>query len=651
MDKDQWRTSKDLRRSTIMSHEEMMFINDAIALLNDNIGRMQTYYTRWNLEEEAYCSDQETKPKLPNSRMNIINAAVEGEVTQIVNPNLAIMASGVSPEDEEFSNWAKIGLDWAFKQNKIPKKLTEHERRRNKLGEAWFKVVWDEAFAGGQGLPLIKVPPLNKIFVDIKVASYLDLDDAEYIAETINLSRSYAELTYGEEKAAVIDYGLNQYKDNGVFYEADSGIDERGWTLIQWWSKDKGILRLQEFSACGVLLYDSHKSGDRKTQDKESTEEVKPFYKYVNNKYPYFLTPKYTEEGKLHGFGDAKLLLALQNCVNEIWDKIRIQLRPNIILVDSNSNIDIATWNDNSFDPVYYDGTKIRGQVPIYSVAWGALSADIWKMLENLHTEAQRIIRFSDLMTGQQGTTQTATEAAIQQSQGNSHSEHEKMIIESTLADVATYMLALMMEFFKGAKAFRISGDQAKYEWVDFKKMTQVPALMPASSGYLESYQKSNPQAPTPEWEHVKDESGKPIKKSVEMDIEVSVGSGLPKNKAFVWQMIEKLGQMMGVDTSSGQPVQKPLLDYKELREFIKTYLGIPIQDEDEMEKFMQQFRQKQQQPTSGIPGTTPGAATSPMPNPMQPGQASNEGIGPGGGVTTPSPQEGSVTGGNGQTA
>jgi hypothetical protein len=253
-------------------------------------------------------------------------------------------------------------------------------------------------------------------------------------------------------------------------------------------------------------------------------------------------------------------------------------------------------------------------------------------------------------MTGQQGTTQTATEAAIQQSQGNSHSEHEKMIIESTLADVATYMLALMMEFFQGAKAFRISGDQAKYEWVDFKKMTQVPALMPASSSYLDSFKARNPKAPTPEWEHVKDESGKPIKKSVEMDIEVSVGSGLPKNKAFVWQMIEKLGQMMGVDTSSGQPVQKPLLDYKELREFIKTYLGIPIQDEDEMEKFMQQFRQKQQQPTPGIPNVSAGGST-PMPNPMQPGMSNTEGIGPGGGVTTPQQQEGSVPGGNGQTA
>jgi hypothetical protein len=648
MVENEYRVNKDLKRHTIMSNEELLFVNDCIALLNDNIGHMQDKYTQWEKEETAYASEQEEIEGLPNSRVNIVNAAVEGEVSQIVNPNLATTAKGVSPEDDEFSNWGRIGIDWAFLKNKITKKLREHERTRNKFGSAWFKLVWNAGFAGGQGLPELKLPPLNKVFVDTKVASFLDLQDAEYIAETINLSKSYAIATYGKEKADILDYGFNQYRDNGVFAEDISTMDERNWTLIQWWSKPNGVLRLQEFSACGVLLYDSHREGTRKTQDKNSAYSPKPYYRYVDNKYPYFFTIKYSKLGELYGFGDAKLLMSMQNGINEIYDKIRIQMRPNIIAIDSNSNIDTHTFDDNSFSPVYFDGTKIRGQVPIYSIPWGNIASDVWKLLDNFHQEAQRIIRFSDLMTGQRGATQTATEAAIQQSQGNSHSDTEKMVIESTLSDVALYMLALMMEHFKGAKAFRLQGEKSKYEWVDFKKMTKIPAQMPASGSYVNRFKKLNPKAPAPQWMHVKDDDGKAVMKHVELDIEVSVGSGLPKNKAFIWQMIEKLSQIMSIDTSSGQPQQKPLLGYKELREFIKTYLGVPIQEnDDEKEEFMKQFgpqQQPQQQPQQAPQGTPPNMSVLPG------GMENTEGIGPGGGITG-ALMPGGGPSGNSQTA
>lgn len=629
--KEDYRTIKDINRNTVMSNEEMIWINDAIATLNDNIGNMQKYYEQWEKEEEAYQSEQPLMADLPNSRMNIINAAVEGIISQVVNPNLAVMTKGMGPDDDEFANWGKIGLDWALNQNRLQDKLTLHERRRNKHGEAWFKIVWDFEFGGGQGLPVIKVPPLNKVFVDTKVANWIDIEDAEYIAETINKSKYYAEQTYGEEKANIIDYGVNQYRDNGVFQE-DSIQDEREWTLIQWWSKEEGMLRLREFSGCGVLLYDSWKEGDRKEQDQDSAINPKNFYKYAKG-YGYFFTVKYTKEGTCHGFGDAKLLLPLQNMINELYDKIRIQMRPNIVLIDSNSEVDISSFDDNSFNPYPFDGSKVRGSVPIYSVAWGQISAETWKLLDNLHTEAQRIIRFSDLMTGQQSSSQTATEAAIAQSQGNSHSEREKMLLESTLSRVATFMLSLMMEHFVGGRAFRISGEEAKFEWINFSKMSNVPALQPASQEYKNEFRQQNPTLATPEWEHVTNERGKPVTKVVELDIETSIGSGLPKNKAFVWQMIEKLAAMTGIDMSSGQAQQKPLLDYKELREFIKTYLGIPIQDEDEMEKFMQKLQQNQTNLLSGL-GQTSQEPPQQMPQSqmaMPGGQESTEGLAPGG--------------------
>lgn len=584
----------DLHRSELMTDDEMTCINYLISLLNENRAYMNDFYTRWAEEEEYYGNDQEGKPKKPNSKMNILAATVEGLVTQIVNPNTTIMCQGVSPEDEEFAQWAYIVLDWAFKHNKMHKKASVHEKRRNCFGSAWFKVVWDEDYAG-QGIPKVMIPSLNKIFVDQKIKDFTRLEEADYIAETINLSREYARATYGDEKADLIEYGFNQYIDNGVFIEEQSTIDDTGFTLIQWWSKESGKLRLREFTGCGLLLYDSFKPGDRRTQGKWGISIPNQYFKYTNH-YPYFLTIKYFSEGKLFGFGDAKLLISPQKMLNELYDKIRIQMRPNINLVDINTNIDISTFDDeDSFSPVPFEGNRVKGN-PIWSVPWGQISTDFWKFIESIHAEAQRIARFSDLMTGQQNATATATEAAIQQSQGNNHTEHEKMYLEDTLGDMCQFMLALMMEKFKGNKAFRIPGEQKQFEWVDFQKLISIPVMKPATSAYKEKFRDNNPNVEVPQWEHVTTASGKAVTKTVEMDIEVSVGSGLPKNKAFLWQMIDSLSQKMGIDFSSGQPVQKPIIDYNEVRSFLVDYLGLPLKTKNDFEEFMKQYMKQGEQ-------------------------------------------------------
>jgi hypothetical protein len=294
------------------------------------------------------------------------------------------------------------------------------------------------------------------------------------------------------------------------------------------------------------------------------------------------------------GFGDGKLFKPLQKMINEIYDKIRIQMRPNLNLVDVDTEIDIDNFDEeDSFNPIPFNGKKVRGN-PVWSVPWGQVGQEVWKLIDGIHSEAQRITRFSDIMTGQGQSASTATEAAIQQSQGNTHSEHEKMFLEDTLSDVSSYMLALMMEKFVGGKAFRVHGEGKAYEWVDFEKMASIPALKPASSSYKNKFQEYNPGKPQPEWEHVSDEKGNPVMKSVELDIDISVGSGLPKNKAFLWQMIDTLSQRMGTDMSTGQPVQKPLVDYNDTRDFIIKYLGIPLKGDNDFEEFIKKFKENE---------------------------------------------------------
>jgi len=594
-----------------MTDSELTDINCCIDKLNSNIGDMQDNYTRWDEEEEAFNQDQAEEENKPNSRINIINSTIMGEVTQIIDQNISTMAKGEGPDDKNFEEYARIGLDWAFRKNRIQKKLYVHELRRNKFGVGWLKVYWDKSFSNGFGCPIMTVPPINKIFIDSKIKEPYRIQEAEYICETISLSRSFAEMEYGEEKASAIMYGLLEYRDQGVFDESTTIDDDDSFVLCMYWTKCKGKLRLREFTGDGLLLFDSFKGKDRKENQKHNEIKPRSYYKHVNNAYPYFYTPKYIKEGDFYGYGDCKLLLPLQKMINELYDKIRIKMRPNLILIDKSSEIDVSSFDsEDSFNPYPFNGNRLRGQ-PVYSVEWGTINQDVFRLIQNIHEEAQRVTRFSDLMIGQAKSADTATEAAIQHQQGGTHTTFEKSMLELTMSDVAKYMLGLMMEFVTSGKAFRLMGDQGmedSYKWLDFRDMTKIPSLVPATSGYKDKFMEKNPKQNIPEWETL-EENGKLVTKEVELDIEISVGSGLPKNKAFLWQMIRELSQMQGIDIEEQMPMPKPAITWKELRQFMKDHIGIPIRGDDEMKKYVEQMKkmrelanQQQQMAGNNIP-------------------------------------------------
>jgi hypothetical protein len=618
----EWRTKKDIQRNTLMTQEELRRVDDYICELNENVGTMYNFHSSWAEIEEAYCNDTAKKENLPNTRMNIMIAAIEGMITQLVDTNISVATKGQGPEDAQFADDARIGLNWAIEHNQMVHKLSLHSRRRLKFGTGIFKVIFDHNEFGGYGLAKIQVPPLNKVFIDSNITDSFRLQEARYIAETINCDYNYAKEVYGKDKASIIDYGPNQYRDNGIFTEEPD--DEYSWVLIQYWTRRNGVLRLQEFTGCGLLLFDSFKGKDRKENQKDNEVTEHSYYKYVYDKYPYFITTKYTIEGKLHGFGDGKLLLPLLNMMNELYDKIRIQMRPNLLLVDIHSDINLAACDDNSFEPLTFDGAKTQGRQPVYNVPWGNISSEMYSLIAEILQQSQKIVRFSDLMLGMQSSNaDTATQAAIQQQQGNSHIAHEKAILEETLSEVCKYMLGLMIEFTQGGKSMRVgmdedAGSANEFSWVDFNKMADVPVQIPASKAYRDQWKEKHKKKKLPKYE-ILEENGSPVTKSVEMDISISIGSGLPKNPAFLWSMVEKLSQLMVIDTEAenGQMMPKPAINWKELREFMKNYLGIPIKTDDQMTKFIEEFKKAQAANTAAT------QQAQPMPNTQ--GQAAEQ--------------------------
>ena len=585
---------RDLNRKEFMTDDEINEIDEFITRLNHNKGYMSQHYSRWSQEEKAYRNDQDLAPKRPNTRVAIMNAIIESQVSSLVDKNIAVTCRGEGVSDEGYANWARIGLDWTLRKNQFKKVLSVHERRRSLHGVGIFKLYFDTECLYGFGLTKITSVPLNKIFIDTKIKDPLRFQEAEYIDETIRLSKPQLEELYGYDKASIIDYGNFAYEDTTTYNEEETFYDdENAATLIQCWSKHKGMLRLREISGCGVLLYDSHKSGDREDNQKDKEFNHKSYYKFVNNKYPYFFTGMYPEEGSIWGFGDGTLLKPLQDMLNDMYDKIRMSARPNLLLFDPMSEVDLEDFDENSLEPRPADLQK--GKV-VDSVPWGQINESWWRLLVQIHQEIQRVARTSYMMLGQGGSADSATEAAIQQQQGAGAIDHKKLILQETMVEMCEYMLGLMMEFYTEAKSFRISEDKKDYEWIDFRQLANVPIMTPATDSYSNDYRKNNPDKDVPKWMLLTDEKGNPVTKNVDFDIQISIGAGLPQNKAFIYQMAEKLSGLV-ID---GQNV----IHYGEMRKFIKDFLGVPLSETDE--ELMQNMQQQGMVNMQGQPQQPP---------------------------------------------
>jgi hypothetical protein len=534
---------KNLKRSQFMTYEQMEEVDAMLTQIILNKGEMNFKYGEWADIEEAYKTDQPKVENRPNTRVNIINANIEGQVAALVDQNLAVMCKGESPGDEKFAEWARVGLEWTMRKNKFKSKIAMHERRRLKYGGAIFKASWNQDFFNGFGLAEIFPTPIDMFFIDGKLKDPLCWQGADYMGEIVTISKYKLKEIYGEDKASMVDCGPSYTAQQRAFMEAYRLDDEDAGALILRWSKHKKKLRLQEFTIDGTLLYDSHLAGNRKTQiPKDASESHKSYYKYVNDKYPYIYTFLYPEEGELWGFGDGKLMMPLQKMINDMYDMIRIGAKPNAILVDENADVDLDLFSNNSFNAIPCNNPTQN----VHSFAWGQVSSHWWNLLEAMHNEVQRVTRFSSLMMGQRMKSDSATEAIIQQQQGSAATDHKKIILQESLGELFGYLLGLMIEFYTEEKAFRLTDESPEYAFVDFTQMQKVPVMKPATRNFLQKWLDKNRGKEPPKWEIVPDKGGKKsLVKDLDLDIQITIGAGLPTNKAFLWQMAQQLSAVI----------------------------------------------------------------------------------------------------------
>ena len=604
-----------IRRDQLMTQDEISEIDECISLIINTKGDMSALYTEWAEIEDYYENEIAEIKDMPNTRINILNSNVEGQTAMIQDQEISVMTEGESSADDEFADDARIGLEWTLRRNRFKKIVKSFIRKYTKFGAGCFTVAFDPKAVNNFGLTKIYSTSLTNIFVDGKLKDPLRFQECDWVAEAMLTSKTQLEVYYGKDKANAVVYGNNSINGKAIFNVDDSYQDQSATTLIKWWSRTDGKLRLREFTGDGTLMYDSHKPGTRKENQKEYDYVCKSYYKYVQDKYPFFFSFQYEREGNFWAMGDGKLLLPIQKLINRLYDNILICSRPDIPLIDTRSNIDVEEIGENSLGPIPYDGEELQGADPVHTIKWDTTNNNWFPLISALHNEAQRVTRFADIMTGQSSkSVNTATEAAIQQQQGSKATDDKKSDIQTTMSEMCEYILGIMVEKYHKGKSFKVKDNSSEYRWIDFRDMAHVPVRIPATKEFRDKFMKNNKDK-IPQWQLLTNGDGNPTTKCIELDIEINIGAGLPKNKAFITKFLQDLAQVTLI-TQDG--MQRPAIFWDEFREFMQKYVGLPIKHSDEIKSPPNPVQQGGQQTKSSA----------------QQGQMADMPLGPGAGVS-----------------
>ena len=476
--------------------------------------KMKKYNRYWEGEASGKKSEND-----PASNTNIIHANVEGQVAQLIEQSIAVVPAPVTPADVPFAEKVRVILEFILNQNRLIRKLDIHERRREKYGTGILRVTFDPTSLGGQGLPVIESVQNDAVFVDPCITDPYRINEAEFVIERIKKSIYWAREHYGDEIAAKIQPNFDPAY-NAPDEDVNNTGDNDWYTHLLVWTNKGGTLRLVEMTGCGIILSDSGEG----------------FYKTPC--YPYFFTPLYHRENSIWGKGDVELLIPLQDLINDLDDQIRINARltgnPQR-LIETGSGIDLdALTNEAGLNIPVNTVNAVRNleapSLPAY--------------IENrrntaIQYECQRITRFSDQMAGSnQREGATATEVMALQQAGNQAMTHKKLILQETLSEVFSYCLLLVKQFWTEEMAFRITDKKDEFMYFTPSDLAEIT-----------------------------DEKGK--KCDARFDISVTVGAGMPKNKAFIYKLMTEL-------CAGG------IISPQEARKFLSEQLGLPISENGE---------------------------------------------------------------------
>lgn len=519
----------------------------------------------------------------PAPNTNIVNSNVEGKTSLLCDQTIGIQVDPREPGDKPFCDYVRTLADFIKDRNKMYRKIEVHERRREMTGTGIFRVLWNFDKLDGKGLPDIESIHPAKLFIDPAITDIYNIQDAQYIIEARNKSIYSAKVEYGEKLADAIIPNLNPVQNILIPNEEDQYVHLMIWTRYK--EDEKLKLRLVEMSGDGVILRDTKKKlkeykkqkedelikkqtellekGKKEEADKLKLEELELF---PNSKYPYFLTPDMYRENTVWGKASAELMLPISDQIDEIDDNLlrNARLTGNPIPIVENSS---------GIDPEKI--TNVPGQaIPtnnINGIKWltpPALSNYLITKRADLITNDRVIVsRFSDQMIGkQQEGVGTATESLALQNSGNSMIEHKKGLLQETLGDIFEYAIELALLNWNTTMLFRITGKNGEDDFESFNPdlLNHVPIMIESDTEYRKNYLKNNPNAKLEDYKYM--QSDKDETRKVLFDLSVTVGAGLPNNRAYRYSIVR-------------QAYADKAISKKEYRNYLIKQLGLNIQE------------------------------------------------------------------------
>ncbi len=452
----------------------------------------------------------------------ILNPNVEGQVALLSDRGLSVHVRASGPADGEFTKQLQKAASLIAEKNGIKAHIKEGARRYLLYGMGAYAFGWEAGGFGGRGLPRWRSPDPRRILIDPRVTSLLELQQAEYIIEQMgSFDVSWAAREYGGAAAALLPPGDGSFE------------------LLHVWTRRSEGRRLQliEMEPGGQVL--------------RWSDPVDSYYQYVDNLYPYAFFRLYPREGSLYGFGDGRLLAGIQDTVNRLYKelltavKFQAQTRT---FVDPAAMADLSEFDSDPSHPIVASDPQHN----ILFAQGQGINPVVFDLVENLLKQAERVTRFSSIMSGVTGGGYgTATQYGLQVAQGGAGINDKRGDISQAVAYGLRYCLMLGLEFF--GEGFWCGPDAAgKYEYLDFERLRRVPV---------------SPGLPN-------------TARPVDFDIKVSIGEGLPTSRTELYNLVLALSKVELPDEHTGK--LRPLLSFGQVRSMVEELLGLPLPETGE---------------------------------------------------------------------
>ena len=533
-------------------------------------GEQQKRLDEWAELERLYQCERDEILDAPNSFIPLITPIVNGQIAALVEKNVQVSVQGQGVSDQKFAHTGQVLADLVIKECDMAHKIKEAAKDYLLYGTACFAVSWNaDAFRGGAGeyigFPEIRVPTLSRVYIDGKIKNLADFQKAEWVIEEVGFKSIYwIRREFGDDVADTV------LRVNHVYpFEGEVSYDDINATSILYvWTRNNKAGNLQRIvmDKRGFILDES----DPKT----------PYYEFVNNQYPYSFFGLYKKAEKFHRFGDGLLLKPIQVTINNLFDELvqacKFAAQPRTF-IDPQGQVDPDEFDSDPSHPIACRNPREN----VYNMPAATINPVVERLIALLFDQAQKATRFSSLMAGNSPQeTMTATQAGIQVQQGNNTINDKKMDIAKAGEFVAKYAIGLIMEFWTAAQALRVTEDEERFEWVDTRHMTSIPVMVPADSKFIDMWKEAHPyseisEAPT--WMQLTVD-GEPATKSIELDLKMTMGEGLPTNKVALYNLLLSLAQITLLDETTGQP--KPLIGYQQFKNMAEDLLGLQLDDE-----------------------------------------------------------------------